>query len=488
MDNTTTSGDKRRILDSLQLIPQEDLLKYVMDGKISLQELKDTGNLRYDKREFLEAGLKKLEDDWSSAERAQTVQAYESFIDAWPQSAYMPTARERIAFFKDQTIRKDWDNARTSHDLDLIRRFIDKWPDSVYAQDARDLYRRLEEELDRKKREALDYVRANIGSMNMAELRGLYLDTHILTADDMIRAGIFSAETWQKLCGPPPLYYDVPTYNPTELAPLPEDKTDVYFFGLSGSGKTCVIGSILYQLTHSNIYKTQIDVVNPKGLEYYNRLMMLMDDRHVPKGTAAASDRINYVSLDVVYQNKNLGYNFIDFGGEYFNNYIKRKIEGYEVEDGYIDAPEEFLKSNNKKVIFIFVDYSSTNKDRISQNSILSNILTFLSQNGLLIDVTSIQLVITKSDLYPVGEDRAQHSRDYIENHYNLLKNTIQNLQESHGINNGRRDLLVTPLSLGHFMMGKVFEYDPTDTQALLATLMGYTEPKRQAWFKKFLN
>lgn len=72
--------------------------------------------------------------DWRSTQRADTLEAYESFIEHYPQSQYVPVAQRRLT---DLTEQRDWLIATESDTAEGYRAFINNHPRGRWTREAR---------------------------------------------------------------------------------------------------------------------------------------------------------------------------------------------------------------------------------------------------------------------------------------------------------------------------------------------------------------
>jgi hypothetical protein len=72
--------------------------------------------------------------DWRSTQRADTLEAYESFVDRYPQSQYVPVAQRRLADLVEQ---RDWLIATESDTAAGYRAFINTHPKGRWTREAR---------------------------------------------------------------------------------------------------------------------------------------------------------------------------------------------------------------------------------------------------------------------------------------------------------------------------------------------------------------
>jgi len=82
---------------------------------------------------LLLAGCGELQD-WRSTQRADTLEAYEAFVEQYPQSQYVPVAQRRLADLVEQ---RDWLIATESDTAESYRAFINNYPKGRWMREAR---------------------------------------------------------------------------------------------------------------------------------------------------------------------------------------------------------------------------------------------------------------------------------------------------------------------------------------------------------------
>jgi cell division septation protein DedD len=80
------------------------------------------------------SGCSHEQRDWHSAQAANTIEAYEQFINTYPKSARATDAQAQIA---QLTEARDWQRASTIDTADAYRQFLAQHPQGKSAQEAR---------------------------------------------------------------------------------------------------------------------------------------------------------------------------------------------------------------------------------------------------------------------------------------------------------------------------------------------------------------
>ncbi|HET9390310.1 MAG TPA: SPOR domain-containing protein [Steroidobacteraceae bacterium] len=74
------------------------------------------------------------QQDWRMAESADTIEAYDQFIEHHPDSELVREARSRVAQLGEE---RDWHEAGTVDTVDAYRQFLSQHPNGKWAQEAR---------------------------------------------------------------------------------------------------------------------------------------------------------------------------------------------------------------------------------------------------------------------------------------------------------------------------------------------------------------
>jgi cell division septation protein DedD len=83
---------------------------------------------------FLLAACSREQQDWRSAEAADTVESYGQFLDRHPDSELATQARTRVAQLAEE---REWKQASTTDTADAYREFLAQHPNGKWAQEAR---------------------------------------------------------------------------------------------------------------------------------------------------------------------------------------------------------------------------------------------------------------------------------------------------------------------------------------------------------------
>ena len=289
-----------------------------------------------------------------------------------------------------------------------------------------------------------------------------------------------------------------------DLPKIPQGNTDVYFFGVPGCGKSCVLAGIIYQgLKDGKIFPHTEQTV---GLRYFIELKNCIEMKYVAPPTNSTT--VNYSSF-TLHGKTNHNISVIEMAGEFFNRthekMIGYSIPTYDNETSLVENDLQktnngvdktigafgYLKNDNRKSIFFVIEYYDLHHrskyviDQQVPDKVMTT-LDLLRRDGTLNRTDSVQIIITKSDKMPDGVDRNEHAREFLTSDYLSFMNELTRCCKKFGINNARGCRpIVHPFSLGRVMLGKTFVFDPRDSIALVESLLHLTSSEREKpWYR----
>lgn len=249
--------------------------------------------------------------------------------------------------------------------------------------------------------------------------------------------------------------------------------TDVYFFGLPGSGRSCVLAGLMAQTGKLGFR------FDPRGsggggdyamdLRNYARCSMLP-----PSDGSYYIQIINCEIRDNSTHLKKIS--LIDMPGHSIVSKIVGKDPITLKDLGY--GADDLLMNDNNKVLFFIIDPTARpireyNGNYIFQSDILNCVSYLLFKNNALMKkVAAIHVILTKSDTLGDNVDR-DVIQDVIKSKgYQAFIEDIKHICEQYGIN--RRTgfhVGVYPFSIGKFMPGDVYEFDDSDSLRILRVI-----------------
>jgi hypothetical protein len=450
--------DKELILMNVASMTAEQLFEQIKAGKVTLEELTNTGNLDNIKRRKIISLLQQLDsiddDDWEHAKYGNEV-SLSDYITKHPAGKHVKEAKQKIDFFQMQ-------RANELVEKEKILNKIQRDP-NTYSPD---------QIIDLQKKYGIgdsDLLNCNIPASAIENLHNIVIRTLEL--------------------------------GPTPTA-IPSGFTEVYFWGATGSGKTCALGAVL-QMAHKKGY---LDLVPGTGYDYAHQLKNIFSDDGIANDYLPAPtplEKTQYLPFTLKRPNERgvRSVSLIELSGEIFKCFYDknagRPFDSQSHVDTF-DSLNSFLRNNNnRKIHFFFIDYNRENKPDgkgLSQSDYLSAASNYFKNNNIFGKSTdAIFVVLTKSDLLRDEsgngipyEERYEYAKNYLnENNYQAFVNTLKDICRKEGINAGV--LTIEPFSLGNVYFQKICDFDGQSAEAIVEILMARVPATRTSIFD-FLN
>lgn len=263
-----------------------------------------------------------------------------------------------------------------------------------------------------------------------------------------------------------------------DLPPLEQNRTDLYFFGQPGSGKSCILASVFSFLKQNGLIIN--DAHNPIGNIYRNQLTDEIDLGILPDSTMR--DGVNYIPIELrnhINESYKHPLNFIEMSGELFDDAYQTGINNDNL------AAKQYLDNKNKKLIYFVLDYfkdkKGINSGGISQSSKMEHILSLLDHFGTLNSTDGVFIVLSKTDLFPEDVDRNQFAVDFLQKKYLQFYNNIKELQRKY-----KFEIKLYPYSIGEVkfqnMLTKFNQQSPLE---LIQDVLNYTFVSKKPWYQK---
>lgn len=299
----------------------------------------------------------------------------------------------------------------------------------------------------------------NRGEFGAGEIKN-FLSSGVITENDLLFGCGISNEMVQRL-----VHY---SNDPIDIPPIDElgspepGYTDVYFLGIAGSGKTCMMASLFYFLNREGLMVPMAG--NQWGANYRNHLITKLSSGLLPESTATGV--INYMPIGLKDPNnmRNVHYmNIIEMAGERFKKVSEKGLEEFEQVLG-------FLRNSNRKIFTIIIDYAQDTSTeiyqnkRMQQNLSLTTVLMQLEASKILKKgADAIFIALTKSDLFPPDKEPGAFTKEYLSEHYKQLITICKDFERKYGT-----ALKAVPFSIGASEFNSMLkEYDPKRNNSL---------------------
>lgn len=489
-----------------------------IDGYRSYLENYPEGKYREEARDRI-SSLKadaSIADEWAQVDKS-SVTELRRFVDAHPDSSFASEAQKML----DRLERQVWDEINKD-DERALERFIEDHPYSHFAPDAQKLLAELQTEKIKYKdlaalikaklragrfNDVLDLIRKEISlGKKQNVLTVIKDDNNILPSSaiqELINRGEVSRRDLLSIGVEKEFLEMLSEPLPAPLAP-PSDTlkkvhrqktTEVYFWGIPASGKTCALGAIMSVAKTGRVAKSLIMDTNSQAYGYMQRLSALfVKDKasFLPAGTAVSS--ICEMAFDLIDEKNNEhSVTFIDLAGELvrcMNKYVSREPLNDEQAET-LKTATQILSGNRKintKIHFFVIEYGGEDKkfNGLPQNEYLDTALNYIDNTGIIAkDTDAIFLIVTKVDKMKYEKGQL-HERfwEYVDNAYRGFYNHLEHICKRNEINGGKVEIV--PFSLGKVCFQSFCLFDDKAASEVLKKILCYTKGNRTGFWGKF--
>lgn len=435
--------DKDNIFNNIDTLEAQQLFEYIIQGTVSLLELRETGELDASKRRLIENLLKNREkeeeESWNLCLEKNTVYGFIEYIEKYPNGKYFSNAKEKKESIEDEI-----------------------------------------EQTEREKEKILKSIIQNPNGFSADVIRN-YLSKGILSSEVLLQKGI-PEEVINKLSqneSPPDFVLG------STPASIPDGFTEVYFWGIRGSGKTTALSAVLSTANKKGL----LEIAQGPGYNYMLQLQSLFDDKVsiLPAGTP--SDKTQYLPFTLKRSDeKNArSISLIELSGEIFQCFLYKnaaKPLPTKQHEETFNTLIRYLSGGNRKMHFFFVDYERGNdadQDSYKQSHYLNAAAAFFNNSEYNIfgkSTDAIYIVLTKSDLMPLSEiKKKEQVKEYLNgSNYLGFVNSLRDKCKKHSINGGR--ILGLPFSLGTVYFEEICDFNSETAENIIDILMRRIDPK----------
>lgn len=429
------------LLANVASLTAEQLFDEIKRGNVTLDELNNTGNLDLRKRSKIISLQQQLDsidnDDWERAKYGNETLLYD-YITKHPAGKYVTEAKQKIDYLDQQRA-------------------------SARAQ----------------KQTILNNLQRNPNTYGPAKI--IEFLGNAINESDLLNCNIpeSAIDNLHNIVTPKLELGQTPTE-------IPSGFTEVYFWGATGSGKTCALGAVLQMAKQ----KGYLNIATGPGYRYAHQLMNIFSDDgvandYLPGPTPLEKTQYLPFTLKRSNEKSSRSVSLIELSGEIFKCFFDINAGQPLQSQSHVDTFESlisFLNNNNRKIHFFFIDYNRENKpddNGLTQSDYLSAASTYFKNNKIFGKSTdAIFVVLTKSDLLrdETGnlisyEKRVEYAKKYLnENNYNSFINTLKDICKKESINAGT--LTVEPFSLGNVYFQQICDFDGRSASNIVEILM----------------
>ena len=538
---------KEEIFENINLYTAEQIVSFIKQGVVTVWELEDSDNTRgqysSDMRDKVSELLNDNEpEDWQTALDTNTVEAYQYYLNTYPDGKHRDEARQRKRELEKEGPVLEPDNWASvdKENLSALQTFMKNYPTSPHFNEAKRLANKIINKRKYKKLIGID-MKALIGRIKniQADKKVLNPDETIfnlivsnlektnnnITMEEVVQAmtediNLLSAGVVHKLYDEGYLTEeDFESMNadmdfvqymltdvkpqkyaePAKLSQINRPCTEIYFWGIPSSGKSCALGGIL-SVANSGTIAPHMEKDNQcQGYDYMSRLMLqFKNDGSVgtlPEGTSTtATYEMGFNLTDK--DGKIHPITCIDLAGEMIRCMYKN--------DSGLDLPDAELKTldtltrilvdkrtKNRKMHFFVIEYGGDDRlyEGLPQKTYLEAAVSYIKTTQIFSnDTDAIFILVTKVDKAPQNAPINEVVEEYLKKYYLGFINGLKSICELNEINGGKIEIL--PFSLGTVCFQNYCKFDDEAAVMVVKKILertpGYKPDKINKLFEKF--
>lgn len=423
----------------------------------------------------------------------ENINALHEYQSLYPEGKFAGEVKNMLESFVE------WDSVRATRDVFKVNSYLKEHSNSPFAKQAQLLVAEL-------KQEEIGFMRNNPNGYESVRLMRL-LSEGIVSEYELINARAIT-ENILNTIRDIDIVRDLPDVEFAIANSTPECKegyTDVYFFGIPSTGKTCV----LMGLSRSD--NLHINLASGGG-EYASTLQQYIDvGKTIPRTpgdfvTTLEATISSLASGGLVHK-----INLVEMSGEEFAFGVANNPDHVFTFEEMGTGVTKLLCNDNRKVFFLVIDptanvvkirrtvlrgYDEATGQAIEDEQIgivnqrttiqkMVNILQNPDNAEIMKKVDSLHIIMTKSDILGNPVVREEKALKIFQDRYanNILEPLI-NLCKEYNIN-AQYDFhpnLYT-FSLGDFYVGGLYEYESTDSNRLVNAIRNSTQAERKMTF-----
>lgn len=476
-------------------------------------------------------------DAWEEAKRIDTEDAYWKYLDSNPEGEYREEARTRIEELEQNT--KDaasddlWESINKG-DVNEVQNFVNNYPNSTHHADALKILLELRRNqylgVDIKALEKQIKAIRTDAQINNPE-KAIYdrivsfINTGKITVDDLLEAiakdnnfisGHVAYLLWQNgvitdfsktgidsdfiahmMENIPPQKFMAPEpMTHVSMNPC----TEIYFWGIPSSGKSCALGAILRAANSGKIARSMQRNPNCQGYGYMNRLANLFEPNGsvgiLPEGTAISSTyEMGFILEDE--DGKEHPITCIDLAGELVRCMYK-KDAAEPLTDEQVAVLQTLTnvlidkRTDNRKIHFFVIEYGAEDRlyEGLRQSVYLEAAVAYIQRTGIFKkDTDGLYLLISKVDKAHVeGNELREKLREYISKYYQGFYNGLTKICKDNEINGGKVE--IQPFTLGSVCFQNYCKFQDDTAATVVRTIIkrsyGYKPGKMNKLLDKF--
>ena len=450
--NCNTSGvmNKKDYIDQIEHLTAEQIVEGISNGIVTFDDLRKTEEFDSSKQKRVREILKAKDDNFFNS--ANTKDELENYLRVFPIGNNVDKAHRRI-----QQILEDEEAERKRREdreriLQTIREDINEYtPDEI---------------IDKLNEDVLNELCNELG-----------IDANIV----------------RNYREPDLRFNDIPE----EESDIPIGYTDVFFWGIPSSGKTCALSAIFSTIKKSYSMEAP-DCEKKYGATYRDSLTNIFRNNCAYLPGRTNQDRTQYMPF-LFYkrgEKNKRKISFFELSGEVFK-YFYEKANGSNIIDDYnrddieksFKTLELLLRSNNQKIHFFFIDYNQETKhtedsNGLTQGNYLEAAATyFRDNNGIFKKKTdAIYVIVTKSDEIR-DENKIASAGAFLNDNFGSFMDVLRNQCKKNSV-----DFRLKVFSIGEVYFKKICKINREYSIDIIDDLLDRVKPVSSNKVWNFFN
>ena len=523
---------KEDILENIDQYSVEQLVSYIKEGIVSFQELCDDTDGEFSAAKRREV-IHKLEsgdsEEWAKAQAERTVEAVERYLRTFPDGQFRSQARALKKEIEDgikveernETVKLAWDNVNKKN-VDSLSKFVSKYPDSPYVEEANKLINNLllgviidigADTLVEKIREyqtsklltpaqkdnnIIDEIKNFISGRKITKEDFLekfsedhnllsagvvkrLIDSHVIALSDLLTIQIKKPFIQKMLKGDTAEDYTVIR----DLDQIHKQSTEIYFWGIPSSGKSCALGAILSVASSGRIARVMNPDTDSQGFGYMHYLINHFPQNEVGTLIGGTPLKAFYeMGFDLIDDNNRIHpITCIDMAGELMKCMFKSNAGMHLDEDELkmLDTMTKVLianRSTNRKMHFFVIEYGAENRiyEGYPQRTYLEGAVSYIKNTGIFKkDTDAIFVMITKAD--KVKNPSKETFTTYINEKYLGFYNVLDQICKDNDITGKKVEKIA--FSLGEVCFQNYCKFNPRPAENVVNLILERTASEK---------
>ncbi len=509
--------EKSYILDNVERFPARQLVEHIREGLVTFEELCTETNGKFSMSKRKE--VKRLLDGPAPDSIPDPIPAPDPYTTP-PIPPVPPESPDQIAWqYVDKT------------SVEAMSQFLNQFPCSSYASEANRLINKIitdkinhididvfcdrVEQMQEDKTKTpeqrinttLEYIRECMRDNKISKQEFIQALAH---NHNLAGASVMNRLVQEGLVN----YYDlqltgidaafiqkmmnneltVPMPMPEDLDSIPRQSTEIYFWGIPSSGKSCALGAILSVASSGTVaYAMDMDTQS-QGYSYMNRLIYLFRPGEVGALMGGTPVTAFYeMGFNLINKDKRVvPITCIDMAGELMRSMYKYNARELleEKDENMLDIMQRVLVDNrtgSRKLHIFVIEYGAENRmyDGLPQSTYLGGALSYIKDTGIMRkDTDGIYILVSKADKMPDLSREALVR--YVRERYQGFYNQLENICKMNEINGGRVEIFA--FSLGDVCFRDFCRFNPRPAENVLTTLMQRCASFKTGKLGKFIS